>query len=389
MASRTRSSCPGTCRTTTWRGRSSSITTSMVGRATLWRRSIAKCLPVCLFLLVSVCVCLSVSVCLHLTVRLCLSLGLSVAEVPKAVASWRSHCDQHAITVKSCARAGPFTYEKQYEKHVLDNFKEFETWLVYDAAKSVVMQLQAHGTLEEFLLMIESRGEFNRIGFDNQQAIKHAHDIKLVVSKFDSTIDKDMLKFVLLEALFFTVPLSPLAMGQMGYNYPWFFNQKPPCPQIAGLEAPMGTSMVYNKKRKVVESPGKAMPKKAAKRGAACGVDSVLEKAEHEQMDSMMDDLQTDGQTTYRQETDRQTSHERQRQRERGKDRPDETGRQAVCDSQADVQTSVRMGCPSCGCMTWSSASHRQRRRSCKHSAARAHTSLQCSRVCGMPFAKH
>ena len=293
---------------------------------------LSVCLPVCL------CLCLPVSVCLHLIVRLCLSLGLSVAKVPKAVASWRAHCDQNGITVKSCAKSGPFTYEKQYEKHVLEHFKEFETWVVYDAAKSVVMQLQDHGTLEEFLLMIESRGEFNRIGFDNKWCIQHAHDIKLVVTNFKNSIDKDILKFVLLEALFFTVPLSPnMDLQSTAPQYPWFFNQKPPCQRIAGLEAPMGTSMVYNKKRKGMESPGKTPGKKAVKRGAACGVPSVLEKAEEEKMDSTMEDLQTDGQTTYRQETDRQTrdrARERERDGERERERERERQRQTRRDRQ-------------------------------------------------------
>ena len=99
--------------------------------------------------------------------------------------------------------------------------------------------------------------------FSNKWSAFHAHALKVLIMNkdFPKTIPVDILKYVFLEALFFTVPL---ALPDRPEN--WIFRSTGKDSRMDGLNFPMGGSVVY-KKRALVIAGNPSPPKKAAKKG--------------------------------------------------------------------------------------------------------------------------
>lgn len=169
--------------------------------------------------------------------------GTTLAEVYRAVQEairgWHAKQDRDGITVNSCPRVGPFTYAKRYENFVMENFKDFfASWEEFDNAKSVYMQLEADGMLKEWLALLESRCEFNRIGFSNRWAVWHAHKLKVITHRpcFTQNIDPDLLKLFFFELLQATLPLNEEPSTSVELPMPWYFKQHGTCKLVDCLD---------------------------------------------------------------------------------------------------------------------------------------------------------
>jgi hypothetical protein len=133
------------------------------------------------------------------------------------------------------------------ETYILKNHGDmWSRWEHYDNTKSVYNQLNECKMLKEWLDYLETNCIFNEPGFNNVDAVHHAHDLKVVIchKSFKATVEESMSALIFYEALKLTVPVQE---GPLREQSPWLFKGSLSDKRIGFLNAPMGGSVVYNK----------------------------------------------------------------------------------------------------------------------------------------------
>ena len=196
------------------------------------------------------------------------TLAEKIRSAPLAQDLWKAEAERRCISVRTCPKTGPFTYEQQYKDFIAEHYGHlWPKWQHYDNTKAVFNCLKEIGMDEAFISEMESYVDMSDRELSAIWAVHHMHAFKTLIynEMFTKVVEREVLDMIFVESLFLCC-----AFTNKLESHPWIFKQKKPMGETDWLKAPMGGSVIYSKasaRKRAFAAAKQAAVKKKAKTG--------------------------------------------------------------------------------------------------------------------------